>query len=87
MNYREASFWCAMRQHDDEERYAHERVEREREAELDLIAWRLGVLAENITWAAALCQSFSLGAVYMARSVLRPEAPQAFTPGCGRSAP
>jgi hypothetical protein len=44
-------------------------------------------LAHNLAIAGALCAAFSQGAVYMVRSVLRPNEPEAFTPGCGRSAP
>jgi hypothetical protein len=44
-------------------------------------------LATNLAVAGALCAAFSQGAVYIVRSVLRPNEPEAFTPGCGRSAP
>jgi hypothetical protein len=39
-------------------------------------------LAGNLAVAAGMCRAFEQGAIYMARSVLRPGEPQAFTPGC-----
>lgn len=47
----------------------------------------LYTLAHNLAMAGGLCESFSKGAVYMARSVMRPSAPDAFMPGHALAAP